>query len=138
MNESLQRFDFDPILAALFLAFATGGASALVLLFDRWGGRFAQEATPASQKLATLEGLRGERTIVLIAHRLSAALRCDRINRDGGIADCCNGVTVRRGSDGLPHGRRNGAADSVRRHFDFELDRLFAGRAADVFRRHAA
>jgi ABC-type multidrug transport system fused ATPase/permease subunit len=29
--------------------------------------------------MATLEGLRGERTIILIAHRLTAALRCDLV-----------------------------------------------------------
>jgi peptidoglycan/LPS O-acetylase OafA/YrhL len=68
VNESLQRFGFDPILAALFLAFAVGGAGALVLLFDRWGGRFAQAATPASQKLATLDGLRGILAFSVVAH----------------------------------------------------------------------
>jgi ABC-type bacteriocin/lantibiotic exporter with double-glycine peptidase domain len=43
------------------------------------------EATNALDRLtedeimSTLEGLRGERTIILIAHRLSATLRCDQI-----------------------------------------------------------
>lgn len=68
MSEGLQRFGFDPILAALFLAFATGGAGALVFLFDRWGGRFAEAARPASQKLATLEGLRGILAFAVVAH----------------------------------------------------------------------
>jgi len=49
------------------------------------------EATNALDRLtedeimSTLEALRGERTIILIAHRLSTALRCDLIfNLDGG------------------------------------------------------
>jgi ATP-binding cassette, subfamily B, bacterial PglK len=60
------------------------------------------EATNALDRLtedeimSTLEGLRGERTIVLIAHRLSAALRCDR------IITLDNGSVVERRADRSP------------------------------------
>jgi len=60
------------------------------------------EATNALDRLtedeimSTLEGLRGERTIILIAHRLSAALRCDR------IITIDNGSVVERRADRPP------------------------------------
>jgi len=60
------------------------------------------EATNALDRLtedeimSTLKGLRGERTIVLIAHRLSAALRCDR------IITVDNGGVVERRADRPP------------------------------------
>ena len=68
MSEAVQRFGFDPVLAVLFLAFATGGAGALVFLFDRWGGSLAEAARPTAQKLATLEGLRGILAFSVVAH----------------------------------------------------------------------
>ena len=68
MSESLQRFGLDPILAALFLALATGGAGVLVFLFDRCGGRFAEAVRPSPNKLASLEGLRGILAFSVVAH----------------------------------------------------------------------
>ena len=68
MSEGLQRFGFDPLLAALFLAFAMGIAAALVVLFCRLEGRFAQAVQPSSSKLPTLEGLRGILALAVVAH----------------------------------------------------------------------
>jgi peptidoglycan/LPS O-acetylase OafA/YrhL len=68
VSEGLQRFGFDPLLAALFLAFAMGIAAALVFLFDRCGGRFAQAVRPSANKLAALEGLRGILALAVVAH----------------------------------------------------------------------
>ncbi len=68
MSEAFQRFGFDPILVVMLLAFATGGAGTLVVLFNRLGGNFAEAARPASQKLASLEGLRGVLAFSVVAH----------------------------------------------------------------------
>jgi len=59
VSEAVQRFAFDPLLAAFAFAFAIASASALLFLFDRWGGYFGNVVSPASHKLAALEGLRG-------------------------------------------------------------------------------
>ena len=68
MSEALQRFGFDPLLAALFLAFAMGIAAALVFLCDGIGGRLAQAVQPSSSKLPALEGLRGILALAVVAH----------------------------------------------------------------------
>lgn len=68
MSEAQQRFAFDPLLAALAFAFAIAGASALNLLFDRWGGHFASVVRPATVKLAALEGLRGVLAFSVVMH----------------------------------------------------------------------
>jgi len=68
VRETVQRFVFDPLLAALAFAFAIAGASALNLLFDRWGGYFGNVVSPASQKLASLEGLRGILAFSVVMH----------------------------------------------------------------------
>jgi peptidoglycan/LPS O-acetylase OafA/YrhL len=68
VSEALQRFGFDPLLAALFLAFAMGIAAALVFLCDGIGGRLAQAVQPSSSKLPALEGLRGILALAVVAH----------------------------------------------------------------------
>lgn len=68
MSGAVQRFAFDPLLAALALAFAVAAASALNLLIDRWGGYFGNVVSPASQKLAALEGLRGILAFSVVMH----------------------------------------------------------------------
>jgi peptidoglycan/LPS O-acetylase OafA/YrhL len=68
VSEAVQRFAFDPLLAALAFAFAMATASALLFLFDRWGGYFGNAVSPASQKLAALEGLRGVLAFSVVMH----------------------------------------------------------------------
>jgi peptidoglycan/LPS O-acetylase OafA/YrhL len=68
VSETVQQFAFDPLVALLAFAFAIAAASALLLLFDRWGGYFANMASPVSQKLATLEGLRGILAFSVVMH----------------------------------------------------------------------
>ena len=48
-----------------------------VLIFDE--GTSALDSTTESHLMAAIEGLRGKRTIVLIAHRLSTVRQCDRV-----------------------------------------------------------
>jgi peptidoglycan/LPS O-acetylase OafA/YrhL len=68
VSEPVQRFAFDPLVAALAFAFAIAGARALNLLLDRWGGYFGTVVNPASQKLASLEGLRGILAFSVVMH----------------------------------------------------------------------
>lgn len=68
MHEAFQRFGLDPMLAALYLAFVLGGAYALTALFDRCAGTFRDVVSPASQKVASLEGLRGVLAFSVVAH----------------------------------------------------------------------
>lgn len=68
MSEAVQRFAFDPLLAVLAFTFAVAAASALNLLFNRWGGYFRNVVSPASQKLAALEGLRGILAFSVVMH----------------------------------------------------------------------
>lgn len=68
MSEALSQFAYDPLLALLFLALALGGARALLLLFGKLGGRFADVVGPSSQKLASLQGLRGVLAFSVVAH----------------------------------------------------------------------
>jgi peptidoglycan/LPS O-acetylase OafA/YrhL len=59
MEIALQKYAFDPILAVLAFSLAIAVAGTLVLLFDRIGGAFGKVVEPSSQKLASVEGLRG-------------------------------------------------------------------------------
>jgi peptidoglycan/LPS O-acetylase OafA/YrhL len=68
VSEAVQRFAFDPLLAAFAFAFAIASASALLFLFDRWGGYFGNVVSPASHKLAALEGLRGVLAFSVVMH----------------------------------------------------------------------
>jgi peptidoglycan/LPS O-acetylase OafA/YrhL len=68
VSQAIQRFSFDPLLAILFLAFVTAGAGALLFLFDRRPGLFGVVLSPASHKLAPLEGLRGILAFSVVAH----------------------------------------------------------------------
>jgi peptidoglycan/LPS O-acetylase OafA/YrhL len=68
VSQAVQRFAFDPLVAALAFAFAIASASALNLLFDRWGGHFGNVVSPGSQKLAALEGLRGILAFSVVMH----------------------------------------------------------------------
>jgi peptidoglycan/LPS O-acetylase OafA/YrhL len=68
VSEAVQRFAFDPLLAALAFAFAIAAASALIYPFDRWGAYFGNVVSPVSQKLASLEGLRGVLAFSVVMH----------------------------------------------------------------------
>jgi peptidoglycan/LPS O-acetylase OafA/YrhL len=68
VSEAQQRFIFDPLLAALAFAFAIAGARALNLFFARWGRYFASVVSPATEKLAALEGLRGILAFSVVMH----------------------------------------------------------------------
>ena len=68
VNEALQRFGFDPVLAGVFLAFAMGVACLLLLLLDRLKGAVGEVVGPASRKLTSLEGLRGVLALSVVAH----------------------------------------------------------------------
>ena len=68
VNEILQQFAIDPLLAVLFFAFVAGIAGTLVFLFDRMGGPFAKAVNPVTGKLASVEGLRGILAASVVAH----------------------------------------------------------------------
>lgn len=67
MSEATQRIVLDPVLAAAFFALAAGGAWILRGLLDRFTVA-AHPANSASQKLASLEGLRGILAFSVVAH----------------------------------------------------------------------
>jgi peptidoglycan/LPS O-acetylase OafA/YrhL len=69
--ESLQHFATDPMLAAMFFTLTVGGASLLRSLLDHIAPR-TQTVSPASQKLASLEGLRGILAFSVVAHHACA------------------------------------------------------------------
>ena len=68
MSEALSRFAYDPLLALLFLSLALGGAWALLLVLGKLGGQFAEVAGSSSQKLGSLQGLRGVLAFSVVAH----------------------------------------------------------------------
>lgn len=68
LSDALQRFAADPLLAVLFLSFVTACAGTLVLLFDRLGGSFGKVVSPSTNKLASLQGLRGILACSVVAH----------------------------------------------------------------------
>lgn len=68
MREALLRFGLDPMLAAAFLALALAGAWVLLRLQGWFGGNSATLVSPASVKLAPLEGLRGILAFSVAAH----------------------------------------------------------------------
>jgi peptidoglycan/LPS O-acetylase OafA/YrhL len=78
VNETIQRFALDPLLAALFLTLAIGGAWLLRLLLDRIttpgeaarGG--SHRIASGTQKLVSLEGLRGILAFSVVAHHACA------------------------------------------------------------------
>ncbi len=67
MNEVLQRFALDPLLAALFLTLTIGGAWLLRLLLDRIASP-GDAAFAGTHKLASLDGLRGILAFSVVAH----------------------------------------------------------------------
>jgi peptidoglycan/LPS O-acetylase OafA/YrhL len=71
VNEVLQRFALDPLLAALFLTLTIGGAWLLGYLLDRITSR-NETASKGARKLASLEGLRGILAFSVVAHHACA------------------------------------------------------------------
>ena len=73
VSEGVLRFGLDPLLALLFLALALGGAWVLLVLLRKTAfgskGRLLDDLTgPSSQKLASLQGLRGILAFSVVAH----------------------------------------------------------------------
>lgn len=68
MSAIQQRFVLDPVLLLLFFALVTAGAATLVFLFDRAGGYLGETVTAGTNKLASLEGLRGILACSVAAH----------------------------------------------------------------------
>jgi peptidoglycan/LPS O-acetylase OafA/YrhL len=68
LSDALQRFAADPILAVLFLSLVTACAGMLALLFDRLGGGLGKVVRPSTNKLSSLEGLRGILACSVVAH----------------------------------------------------------------------
>ena len=68
VNEALQRFGFDALLAAAFLAAVMGMATLLLLALDGLKRALGEVVSPASRKLTSLEGLRGILALSVVAH----------------------------------------------------------------------
>ena len=68
VDEALQRFGFDALLGAAFLAVVIGLATLLLLALDGLKGALGEVVSPASHKLTSLEGLRGILALSVVAH----------------------------------------------------------------------
>jgi peptidoglycan/LPS O-acetylase OafA/YrhL len=68
MTPIVHKFIFDPVLAVVILALATGVAGTFALLCTRLGGVFAEAIAPHANKVKSLEGLRGILALSVVAH----------------------------------------------------------------------
>jgi peptidoglycan/LPS O-acetylase OafA/YrhL len=68
MIPSVQKFVFDPLLAAFIFALAAGVTGSLAWLCSRMGGVFADAIAPHANKVKSLEGLRGVLALSVAAH----------------------------------------------------------------------
>jgi peptidoglycan/LPS O-acetylase OafA/YrhL len=68
VSEAWQRFGFDALLAAAFVVFIMAMASLMLSALDSLKGAVGEVVSPASRKLASLEGLRGVLALSVVAH----------------------------------------------------------------------